>query len=257
MGYTPKQLEGLWTAYSNLQQRRDVLVQQCVTRPFKTDKSREYACQGLSRRLRILTHCIERVFARLPPHMKEPPDRQDILDATIYLQAFVFNLFGSIDDLAHIWVNERNVTDDGGGPLPNRCVGLRKGDKIVRKSLSPEFTTYLTSLEPWLQHLDNKRHALAHRIPLYIPPYRIPPDKLKEYDAIELLIDEARRRGDHVEVRRLEKEQRTLTKFEPDATHSFIEKAPAEFFHFQIICDYNTVEELAEKLLAELDRAPW
>ena len=253
MGYTQEQLNDLRNAYLNLQERRDALVERYVGTPFRTDKSREYAHHGLSRRLRVLVHCIERVFARLPPDIKKPPNRQDILDATVYLQAFVFNVFGSIDDLAHIWVNERDVTDGTGRPLPDRSVGLRKGNKLVRESLSPEFRTYLEGLEPWLQHLDNKRHALAHRIPLYIPPYCVPPDKLAEYRDTELRIDEARRLGDHIEVGRLEEEQKALTRFEPVATHSFIEKAPTELFHFQIICDYNTVEEIAERLLAELD----
>jgi hypothetical protein len=41
----------------------------------------------------------------------------------------------------------------------------------VRTSLSQEFQDYLKALEAW--HLADLRQALAHRIPLYIPPYVI------------------------------------------------------------------------------------
>ena len=253
MSYTKEQLEHLWDAYCEVRQRRQQLLERYVIKQFKSDKSREYAQQGFSRRLRMLMHCIDGVFTRLPPNTQEPPKPDDLLDGTVYLQAFVFNAFGCIDNLAHIWVNEKGVTDQKGNPLPNKRVGFRKDNHIVLRSLSPPFREYLISLEPWLGHLENMRHALAHRIPLYIPPYFVPDDNLTEYHAIGAASDQASRRRDYDEVEKLEGKQRALTTFQPVATHSFEEGAPVELIHPQMIADYNTVEEIAQKLLEELD----
>ncbi len=253
MGYTQEQLDDLWTAYFNLQPRCDELVQRCVTKPFKTYKSREYATHGLSRRLGILMHCIERVFTRLPPETKEPPVSGDRLDATVYLQAFVFNVFGCVDNLAHVWVNERNVRDRGGRSLRDRAVGFRKSNEIVRESLTPALLEHLTHLDNWFVHLENMRHALAHRIPLYIPPYYVPDDKLNEYYAMDERIHEARKRRDYDELEKLKNQQGALTRFEPITTHSFSENSPAVFLHSQMIMDYNVVGELASRVLKELD----
>ena len=256
MSYTKEQLEELRTAYRSVCERRDQLVAIYVTKAFRNDKSREYSKHGFSRRLRMLMHCIDRVFAQLPPDTVQPPNHDDVLDATVYLQAFVFNAFACIDNLAHIWVHENGVKDKKGKPLPDRWVGFGKRNKLVLESLTPAFRDYLTVLEPWCAHLVNTRHALAHRIPLYIPPYYVSDDKLNEYHTIGARIYEALKRRDYEEVGKLEDEQRRLKTFEPVATHSFPENAPIVFFHFQMISDYNTVEEIARKMVEELGLLP-
>ena len=252
MGYTQEQLESLRDDYRDVRQRCDRLVERCVMAQFRTDKAREYARHGLSRRLGVLVHCLERVFARLPPNTTKPPDAAEILDVTVFLQAFVFNVFGCIDNLAHVWVNEKVVLDKDGKALPDRWVGFRKDNKIVLESLPPTFREYLADLEPWFDQLENMRHALAHRIPLYIPPYVIPDDKLTEYHAIGTGVWEAIKLRDYGEADRLEKKQSALTSFEPFATHSFEENAPVVFFHRQMMSDYDYVEEISRRLLEEL-----
>ena len=52
-------------------------------------------------------HCIERVFAMLPREQGERPADPVLLDATVYIQSFVMNVFGALDNLAWIWVSER------------------------------------------------------------------------------------------------------------------------------------------------------
>ena len=252
MGYTQEQLDGLRDDHRDARQRCGLLVEHFVTAKFRTDKAREYAQHGLSRRLKILVHCLEGVFTRLPPDTTEPPDATEILDATVFLQAFVFNVFGCVDNLAHIWVNEKDVTDKGGKALPDRWVGFRMANKIVRKSLSPAFRKYLSDLEPWFDHLDNMRNALAHRIPPYIPPYFVPDNELDKYRSIGVEIWEAMKLRDYGNVNKLEKEQRALTSFEPVTTHSFEENAPVVPFHLQMMKDYDTVDNIGWRLLKEL-----
>ncbi len=62
-----------------------------------------------------------------PPRISWAPDPSAILDATVCLQAFVLNVQGCIDNLAHIWVREKGLTGEDGGPLDGSRVGFGPG----------------------------------------------------------------------------------------------------------------------------------
>ena len=51
-------------------------------------------------------HCIERVFEILPPEQDERPSDRILFGATVFIQSFVMNIFGALDNLAWIWVSE-------------------------------------------------------------------------------------------------------------------------------------------------------
>lgn len=169
------------------------------------------------------------------------------------IQAFVFNTFGGIDNLAWIWVLEKGLTKDDGSPIPDIWVGLRKKNKLVRDSFSPEFQECLSKLDNWFDNLNDFRHALAHRVPLYIPPYVVPNDKEAAYQQLNARMTEALNRLDFEEHERLSAEQMTLARFIPCVTHSFEEKVTPVFFHCQMLADFKTIEVLAQKMLTELD----
>ena len=176
------------------------------------------------------------------------------MDAEINIQAFVFNIFGCIDNLAWIWTEEKNLTTKDGMRIHHTKVGLGKDKKIIRNSFSADFQLYLDTLQPWLENLENFRHALAHRIPLYIPPYNISPSKAAEYQALEDRKSAAIKRLDLVENERLSVEQMSLVKFIPCMTHSFEENSKIVVFHAQLLADFNTIDEIGRKMLVELDR---
>src|SRR5262249_6431249 len=146
-----------------------------LTRTYKDPQAREYASHGFSRRLSTLARCIDNVFEILPPDRIDPPSSDEISDAMINIQASVFNTSGCVDDLAWIWVKEKAVLKKNGSPLSKFEVGLRKTNVLC--SFSTEFQQYLGGLANWFDQLDNFRNALAHRIPLYIPPYVVPTSK--------------------------------------------------------------------------------
>jgi hypothetical protein len=75
-----------------------------------------------------------------------------------------------------------------------------------------------------------------------------------EYNALERLSNEALQRMDLDEYDRLQAEQLKLGRFRPWMTHSFEEGAPHVVFHYQLLADYNTVDEFGRKMLQELDR---
>ena len=74
------------------------------------------------------------------------------------------------------------------------------------------------------------------------------------YHELERHMNEAIRRGAFDEYDRLSERQKKLGFFRPHMTHSFSEKAHIVVFHSQLVADFNTIDELAWKLLEELDR---
>jgi hypothetical protein len=251
--FSKQSIEVLQADYEAMPGRCRALRDAYLTYNYTNDRAREFAIHGFSRRLQMLVHCVTRTFEILPPDLEAPPTSQDRSNAEVNIQAFVFNALGCIDNLAWIWVSERNVTQDDGSTIPNTWVGLTKRNRLVRSSLSPAFRKYLTSREQWFGHLENFRHALAHRIPLYIPPYVILNSDEAAYKELEGRMMRATTR---LEYDRLSSEQKALAKFRPCMMHSFGESARPIVFHPQLLADLKTIDELGWKMLEELRRAP-
>lgn len=226
-----------------------------LNRKYVTTRALEYARHGLVRRVKILVRCIERVFDILQPSQEHLPAGDELSNAAINIQAFVFNVFGSLDNLAWIWVAEKSITRSDGSSLANSMIGLRKKNVIVRESFSSEFQAYLDHIEPWFHHIESLRHALAHRIPLYVIPYMVPESKKEAFLEFDVLISDALERGDPDEADRLLDEQKRFVAFYPYITHSFEEKAPTIVFHAQMLADLSTIDYLAWKMVEELGAA--
>jgi hypothetical protein len=223
------------------------LMAKCLC--FRTDNrlSTEYLHNGFLRRLGVLKRCIENVYSICPVERVDKPKRDELLDVTINLQSFLFNVFGSIDDLAWVWAAEKDLKTEKGEPLKPKDKGFHT--KSMRKTLPDDFRAYLDGLRDWFDYLEDYRHALAHRIPLYIPPYTAKPE---DYLRLEALKNEAHSRRDFEEWLRLDAEQDQLGKFVPIMMHSYGEGARPVGFHNQILNDWTTVAQIAEKVLAQL-----
>lgn len=230
------------------------LLQRYLAREFRSDRAREHARNGFCRRLGTLVRAVDQVYDLLPPEREEIPERDDVVDATIAIQSFVLNTFGCLDNLAWIWVCEKDVRGEDDKELHARQVGFGQGYRAVLRSLSNEFRDYLESRQKWFGHIKDFRDSLAHRIPLYIPPFMVTPEKADEFNRLEQEASGALRRGDSKEYDRLQSEQQKLGFFRPWMTHSQIEKAPAVVFHQQLLQDYVTIDEFGRKMLEELDR---
>jgi hypothetical protein len=176
------------------------------------------------------------------------------MKATIAIQAFVLNVVGCVDNLAWVWVYERSVTASNGAELDRKSVGLWKRE--VQAAMSKEFRAYLDTRKLWFESINNFRDALAHRIPLYIPPYGVEKSKLEEHSRLEDEATAALARGDRVTYDRARDAQRKLGDFRPVITHSFHEQSGVVYFHFQLLSDWATIEELGLKVLEELDNQP-
>jgi hypothetical protein len=254
MYYSDDALKELKAGYNSVDGKLDHLVEKYFLLDLKNTRAKEFATQGFPRRLKIMVRCIDNVFGMIPPDRVEMPSRNELSDATINIQSFVFNVFGSIDNLAWIWVLEKGQKRADGTPIPDTYVGLGPKNDSVRATLSKAFREYLAGLEKWFEHIGELRHALAHRIPLYIPPYVIQKADEAAYRDFEAKMSDAIKKHDFEGYDQLSVEQMKLGRFRPWVQHSFEEGGVPTVFHAQMLADFNTVEELGRKMLDELHR---
>jgi hypothetical protein len=249
--FSGKQVSDIKAKFATIGRRTDRLMVQFTSFAFANDEAREYACHGFARRIQILRRCVQNVFKIVPPGTTKVPARERLHDAAINLQAFVANAYGCVDNLAWVWVHEKGLAKE----IEARQVGLRSHNTRVRRSLPLEFREYLEKLDDgWFPYIAEYRHALAHRIPLYIPPGGVRPKDVEAFNALTQRMSEALNNWRSAEFERLSVEQNRLLIFQPLMTHSIRETRAHFAFHAQLIADFLTVEELGWKMLAELRR---
>lgn len=247
MIFTPEQLAELAAEHAATEQKYYELLSAYAVHGYQNSRAQEFATQGFCRRLKMLKRCMGIVFTKVPPDREGLPSEDELTDSTIAIQAFVFNLFGSIDNLAWIWVLEKS-----GLTLGKLRVGLGPKNWEVRGSLPIAFRLYLESLTPWFENLENYRHALAHRIPLYIPPHVVRPSDKQAHGDLVRRQDEAFDRGDYEGYERLLSDQEKLVEFNPLIAHSLVEPSAPIAFHPQLLADFNTLVEIAERMKREI-----
>jgi hypothetical protein len=227
------------------------LQQRCMEYRFGNEQAKENAVHGFSRRLSGLVRCIENTFGAIPPELEGVPTSDAVHDTEIQVQAFIVNVFGCLDNLAWVWVLERNITKANGEPVPPEWIGLRTPNTLVRNSPSNELRKYLEDAAPWFEYLEDYRHALAHRIPLYIPPFAIDPKNEVRYRELEEEITSLIIKGQLEEASALKRERDGLKFFRPFIVHSWGRAQPMEY-HVQMLADFKTIEAISAKLLDEL-----
>jgi hypothetical protein len=189
-----------------------------------------------------LSHCEIKIVVRLPSRRFQAAARAW---RRVCIQAFVMNVFGSIDNLAWIWVSKKRLD------VHHNSVGLIPKCKTFRETLSLEMQGCLHKLEPWFDYIVDYRDALAHRIPLFIAPYIVPDENVAAYTALEDRIVASR---DVSAYERLKIEQLKLGAFEPVMKHTLDDDKGAVGFHFQLLSDFATVEEIAQQMPREFGR---
>lgn len=252
--FRPEQLIELKQEFLRIRPKADDLMLQLVSRQYQTIEGREHAHNGLARRIQTVARCIERVYELLPPEMVEIPERDNLYDAAINIQAAVFNVYGALDNVAFIWVFEKAVVDRNGHRLRNEKIGLFPDQKEVWASFPNDLQCELGKMADWVTNLRAFRHSLGHRIPLYIPPYCIDPFKIEEYNQLEKCLGAALRSHNFDEYSRLEKDQQKLRHYKPLMQHSLHSEKPPVVFHAQLLADFNTIEDICSKVLVALDK---
>lgn len=253
--YTHQTVENFAKERLLIRQTISALTDEYFARNFRTRTATDYARYGFLRRLQTLVRCVDNVFRILPPDRIDIPSSEETGDGIINIQAFVFNLFGCLDNLARIWVEESSLRKKDGSEFPDAWIGMGPKNTDVRSSFSTDFQDYLKNFDKWFVNLENFRHALAHRKPLYVPPFNISPKNYENYRSIDIAKHDALISRNRAEYDRLRSEQRSLTMFLPVISGSIDENSLPIQFHPQLLSDLKTIENIGRRLLTELDRA--
>jgi len=231
MEFSNKQINQLHKAYDDVQREYIDFFLSCskLILCLTDNKIKEYFQHGFMRRLTTIKRCVDNIYKVWPPERSSLLSKEEREDVTINLQAFIFNIYGSIENLRSIFYKIRNK---------------------IKHEYVKELEDYLVSEKyiTWKEYLNNFRHALAHRIPLYIPPFVLSPEETKKYYDLGEQMKEALQKMDFSQYERIECERDALGKICPLMTHSFSEKAKEVVFHAQIIADFNTVIKFADKI---------
>jgi hypothetical protein len=252
--FDASKLDQLREEYVKIPEKYERLLAKYLNLNLKNETAAEYCTHGFLRRFETLKRCIENIYTICPPEKLDKLHRDDLLDLTINLQSFIFNVFGCIDNLSWIWVSEKQLKNKKGHLLSGIAVGLMSDEKnkIVRESFSQDFQNYLNGSTQWYdEYLTEYRHALAHRIPFYIPPFGLNPEEFKQYESLEKQKFEAIRQNNLQMLSQVNEEQDRLGKFVPLTKHSYGENSRPVVFHAQILADWNTIVDIAEKFLDE------
>lgn len=252
MFFRKEELEDLKNQFSKIDNEYEKTKQIYRSIKFKNMSAWEYANRGFVRRITILKRCILNIFDICPPERTQKLSEDELDNLDINLHSFIFNTYGCLDNLAWIWVKENSIKNNKGEELEAKQVGLSNQYKYVRDTFSKDFSNYLNGCEPWFHQLENFRHALAHRIPLFVIPIVFNKQEAEEFNKIQKEAHEAFMRFDFKKVEALFLTSNTLGKFLPYMTHSFEEKSLQLPFHFQIIIHWKTIIEISEKFLKEL-----
>jgi hypothetical protein len=143
------------------------------------ERAKEYLLNGVGRRLGVLRECLASIFETFPPARSAPLSLAGLYQVQINLHAFVINLSGLFDNLAWAFVLRHGLLEKIGG---RKRVGMFL--QSTQQVLPVPLATYVTSATMTTWHgsyLKAYRDALAHRIPLYVPPATFTPQEQQRY----------------------------------------------------------------------------
>lgn len=219
---------------------------------FSSEKAKEYAHQGLLRRIETIHRSVEQVFEIFPVGSENLPSLKTLNDLTISIQASSINIAGAIDNMAWIAIEEKSLlTKKQEKPKPKE-VYLFNNKKIDFK-FSSVFKANLKDYQKWFEMHKDFRDTLLHRIPLYIAPYSIDPkdnetyQKLKRDKDIAIFFEHDLKKHKEIE-NRINK----LKFFTPTYQHSWSESSAMIYFHPQILVDFKTITKLSYEFFQEL-----
>lgn len=256
MHYSPEQVTELKQGYEAVLRELEDLTRSLIRDyppSLKVKRAQEYLDHGVCRRFRIIQRCIQNIFSVFPPDRAELLNEQERSDVEINLHAFVINIYGVSDNLAWIYVLEKGIA------LKPSRVGLF--NRETQKHLPREVLDYLRSktIKEWHgKYAKDYRDALAHRIPLYVPPWTCTPAQGDKYRELEAMISEEMTKHNFAQVQKLTDEQEALRRICLTCLHSFSDDQafPPIYFHPQVIADARTAMQIVHVIRPHMCMTP-
>lgn len=213
------------------------------------DRGKEHIKYGVGRRLHLIGFALRNIYRIFPPDRATTLGLQELADVQLNLHAFVINLSGSFDNMAWAFVLRHSLLNQVGGPIN---VGMFR-DATQRlfpfalKTLldAPEAKTWQRT------YMKDYRDALAHRIPLYLPPAVVTKEEADRYGVIEQEKLDALRKRQFDRIEKLEEEQAQLGRPCFAFMHSFDPGSPSRpiALHLQLVTDTRTLIGFGEAFL--------
>ncbi|MBD3769247.1 MAG: hypothetical protein IE925_03805 [Rhodobacterales bacterium] len=250
--FTTEQINELQKKLNGARSKADNILHNWTSLELRSERAKEFARHGVARRVQILRRCLEIIFEQMPPATQEAPSRHDLLDATISIQTFIMNVFGVLDNIAWTWIEESGLCKPDGAKLRPTEVGLTPRFEYIRNSLSNETQSLLNEYRDWFDYIIDLRHALAHRIPLYVPPNCIDSEHVEEYQQLDQRKFEAILASRWDELREILSRQNELQHFKPFMRHSFSERAQTIVVHPQILSDLECIDSISTAILKDI-----
>lgn len=245
MYFTAEQTAAFRKEQQEISREFDALLLQAVRdgQNLKIEQAKEYILHGVGRRLKLLKRCLSTIFRLFPPESIKPIDSEDLDEVQISLHAFVMNIYGIFENLAWAFACRHNLIAEIGD---RKKIGLFMSS--TQRLLPAPLAAYLTSetMSKWhADYLKNYRDALAHRIPLYIPPATYTSAEGERYNDLERQEYECIVAQRWEDLERVREEKRNLGTACPMFMHAFSahEGSRPIYLHPQLLCDARTILE--------------
>jgi hypothetical protein len=245
MAYTEEQASHLVSEQGTVASLLKELMLQTVVQGQESSHTgvREHLLHGVARRINVLGRAIENIFGKFPPSTSSLLERDALYDVQINLHAFVMNLYGVFDNWAWAFVFRHGLESE---IRDRRGVGLFH--ERTTRYLPPILRDYLSSstTTDWHEkYLKSFRDALAHRIPLYIPPAEITPEEGDRYNRLESEKVELIRTMQWDRLEEVWDQQAELGRPSFVFLHAFSEDDPPRpiLLHPQLLCDAGAIVE--------------
>jgi hypothetical protein len=249
--YSTAQSADLRSNYGRLADEMQTLMMNGVTQcqPLTNQKAKQQMLHGVGRRLGTIRRSMMKMFELYPPEQTQPLPRETLADLQICLQAYVINLYGVFDNWAWAFVHRHDLLIQVGG---RKGVSLFKRE--TRQFLPGALTDYIQStVIAWHDdYLKGYRDALAHRIPVYMPPAMWTSADKEEYERLEQEKTNCIRNGEWERLDEVWAQQDVIGKACPTIMHEFSDDpaARAVYLHPQLVCDTGAVVEFGRLFLA-------
>lgn len=258
MYYDDGQIEEIETAKEQVLATLEGLclsIARDIAPSLNNSKANEYLLHGVCRRLRLLRRCIKNAFNIFPVDREAVLTEEERSDLEINLHAFVINVNGLQDNLAWVYLFEKELD----AQVDNGAQGVGLFKKQTQAHLPADLQKYLgkeTIMNWHKQYAKDYRDALAHRIPLYVPPFQVTDVDMQKYQDIEREIHERIEAEDFDEVFDLDGKQEAIGKPSLVFAHATrdLDSFSPMLLHPQLIVDGRTVIEITKLVMQHIPR---
>jgi len=200
-----------------------------------------FLTHGAGRRLGTLQTALREIFRYFPSSQAVVVPRDDLFIAQIHLQAFILNVSGVFDNWAWAFVHRHGLLAAIGD---RRRVGMFIS--YTEEHLPAPLRDYLRQahIRTWYsQYHKDYRDALAHRIPVHIPPAYFTEEEAQRHEELEAQKAQLIQAQDWQQLNVVWAEQDALGVPCPLFVHEYQIQGGAPYLHPQLLSDAKTVVE--------------